>query len=243
MSKTKVQACSEFLAVFSEFVEGTLERKLESEIRAHLDCCEGCLRHLRAYRKGVGTLQAMKEDPFGGVGPDEFYTRLEERLRRGGSWGGLEPSPSGTTFRPERWSSRVPGTALAAAVILSLMLLADMESTLRRPSASAPVSIASVIPTVWTGGTQAGEDLPEVTRARSARNTVPRIGRSMAQGVRHLRVESLEGEFARIQSMLRQGTGWVYAPIRGGAGALALETTEMTVSPAELTLKAALALP
>ncbi|MBA3584728.1 MAG: zf-HC2 domain-containing protein [Gemmatimonadetes bacterium] len=242
MSKTKVQACSEFLAVFSEFVEGTLGRKRESEIRAHLDCCEGCLRHLRAYRKGVGTLQAMEDDPFGGVGPDEFYARLEERLRRGGSWGGLEPSPSGTTLRPERWSPRVPATALAAAVMLALMLLANMQGT-RRPSASAPVSIASVIPTVWAGGTQAGEDLPEVTRARSARNTVPRIGRSVAQGVRHLRVESLEGEFGRIQSMLRQGTGWVYAPIRGGAGALALETTEKTVSPAELTLEAALALP
>lgn len=77
-------ACPEFLEVFTDFVDGNLSPEHESEIRAHLDCCEACLRHLAAYRRGVMTLKASERD----VDPSTFWSGLERRLWTGGHLAG-----------------------------------------------------------------------------------------------------------------------------------------------------------
>lgn len=77
-------ACPDFLEVFTDFVDGNLSPEHESEIRAHLDCCEACLRHLAAYRRGVMTLKASERD----VDPSTFWNGLEKRLWTGGHLAG-----------------------------------------------------------------------------------------------------------------------------------------------------------
>ena len=69
-------ACRDFLEDFSGFVDGTLDARRRSLLIAHLDCCEACLRHLRAYRKGVAAFREAepRESACG------LYDRVVERI-------------------------------------------------------------------------------------------------------------------------------------------------------------------
>lgn len=107
-------ACSDFLEVFTDFVDGTLPPDREGEIRAHLDCCEGCLHHLAAYRRGVMALRAHETD----VDPQAFWTALERRLwTEGHLGGGREPARG----RDGRWWSH-PAVGMAAAACFAVVV-------------------------------------------------------------------------------------------------------------------------
>lgn len=105
-------ACPDFLEVFSDFVDGTLPPDREGEIRAHLDCCEGCLRHLAAYRRGVMTLRAGERE----VDPRAFWTALERRLwTEGHLAGGRAPAAGGAW-----WTHPAAGMAAAACFAVAV---------------------------------------------------------------------------------------------------------------------------
>jgi hypothetical protein len=71
------QACPQFLERFSEFVDGLLPPDRRAWFQAHLDCCEGCLRHLAAYRNGV---EALRSAPGVEIEPAEFWEQLQQRM-------------------------------------------------------------------------------------------------------------------------------------------------------------------
>ncbi|HUP00926.1 MAG TPA: zf-HC2 domain-containing protein [Gemmatimonadota bacterium] len=219
MSKTEMQACPEFLERFSEFIDGTLGVRRQAEILAHLDCCEGCLRHLRAYRNGVSAYRSLETGPFEVdrpyEGPDDFYSRLEERLRRGDSWGYLEPVPLGTFRRPDQWASvSAAGVALAAVFAFVIFVSGVTRGGPGPSGARPPVSIAGVIPTVLSAGVLAKEEVPEAGRAEVASRAVSQIAasgsaparatRTAADAADRLPVVSLEAEFARFQARYLQ---------------------------------------
>ena len=106
-------ACPAFLEVFTDFVDGTLPRDRESEIRAHLDCCEGCLRHLAAYRRGVMALKACERD----VDPATFWDGLERRLWTEGHLAGGHDGE-----RPSGPGGLHPAWAVAAAACFAVVV-------------------------------------------------------------------------------------------------------------------------
>ncbi|MBW3660387.1 MAG: zf-HC2 domain-containing protein [Gemmatimonadetes bacterium] len=106
-------ACSDFLDVFSDFVDGTLPPDRKGEIHAHLDCCEGCLRHLAAYRRGVMALKASERD----VDPATFWAALERRLWTEGNLAGgrADDSRIGAGWRH-------PAVAVAVAACFAVVV-------------------------------------------------------------------------------------------------------------------------
>lgn len=105
-------ACPDFLEVFTDFVDGNLSSDQEGEIHAHLDCCEDCLRHLAAYRRGVMTLKASERD----VDPVTFWGALERRLWTEGHLAGGRDRDE----RAARW--RHPALAVAAAACFAVVV-------------------------------------------------------------------------------------------------------------------------
>lgn len=109
--------CRSFLNDFSAFVDGQLPARTRDEYQAHVDCCQSCLAHLAAYRRGITVLRSLEE-----AAPTDFWTRLEQRL-----WVGPELSvvDGGAGRRPVRraphWSG--PAVSLAAAAVLALFFI------------------------------------------------------------------------------------------------------------------------
>jgi anti-sigma factor RsiW len=77
MIEHPTRACPHFLERFSDFVDGSLPTERRSSLQAHLDCCEGCLRHLAAYRNGV---EALNTAPVIEVDPSEFWEQVQRRI-------------------------------------------------------------------------------------------------------------------------------------------------------------------
>ena len=76
MSPTPVpRPCRAFLDDFSAFVDGHVSPARRAEIQAHVDCCQRCLEHLTAYRRGVTVLRSIEA----GASAD-FWERLESRI-------------------------------------------------------------------------------------------------------------------------------------------------------------------
>ena len=88
-------ACRDFLEDFSGFVDGTLDAGRWSLLIAHLDCCEACLRHLRAYRKGVAAFKdAEPHEPAWGLYDrviERRLAKLSKRVEQKGLFCGLAP--------------------------------------------------------------------------------------------------------------------------------------------------------
>lgn len=105
--KPRLSACPDFLADFSDFVDGDLSDRRRSEIVAHLDCCEACLRHLKAYRRGVEAWRGSRLD----VIPGEVWEGVEPRIDPAVASSG---SPRGT---------RHPAFAMAVATVFAVVVL------------------------------------------------------------------------------------------------------------------------
>ena len=108
--------CRAFLNDFSAFVDGELPPRRRDEIQAHVDCCQACLDHLTAYRRGITVLRSIEADV-----PGDFWTRLEERLWLGPELSVLEGGKAAAR-RPSRWSR--PAVSLAVAAVLALFVIA-----------------------------------------------------------------------------------------------------------------------
>lgn len=144
-------ACRDFLEDFSGFVDGTLDVRRRSLLIAHLDCCEACLRHLRAYRKGVAAFrEADPLEPAWGL-----YDRVVERLGEEKA----QPPPN-SVRNPEGHYRHAVGTVGATLVmaVLALFVIVPQAGRLGPSQAGpdagtaavfgdAPTSWASVIPT------------------------------------------------------------------------------------------------
>lgn len=106
--------CRAFLDDFSAFVDGHVSPARRAEIQAHVDCCQPCLDHLTAYRRGITVLRSIEAGS-----PADFWDRLELRI-----WpeGPLTVVDGGKAEgrRVGRWPG--PAVGLAAAAVLALFV-------------------------------------------------------------------------------------------------------------------------
>lgn len=151
-------ACRDFLEDFSGFVDGTLDVRRRSLLIAHLDCCEACLRHLRAYRKGVAAFrEAEPQEPAWGL-----YDRVVERLGEKGAEHPpvSAPSPDGH----DRHTAGAIGAALVMAV-LALFVIVPQAGRLGPSEAGPDAGTAAIVgaaPTSWASVIPAALPLPSV---------------------------------------------------------------------------------
>lgn len=130
--ESNTSACSHFLRDFSDFIDGRLASRRQAELRAHLDCCEACLRHLASYRRGIALYREgnVEADPG-------FYDRFEQRLWLDGELGRDIDEPA---------VGRRSTVSLAAAATIAIALFwSGWQSG----------QLSDADPTVWSGGTPA----------------------------------------------------------------------------------------
>jgi hypothetical protein len=145
-------ACRDFLEDFSGFVDGTLDARRRSLLIAHLDCCEACLRHLRAYRKGVAAFRdAEPREPAWGL-----YDRVVERLGEERRESIRVVTAGATVDRGAGPALGAVGAALVMAVLALFVLVPQAgrigpseggpDAGTAATVGTAPTSWASVIP-------------------------------------------------------------------------------------------------
>ncbi|HEY7472319.1 MAG TPA: zf-HC2 domain-containing protein [Gemmatimonadota bacterium] len=110
--------CRAFLEDFSAFIDGELSTARRAEIQAHVDCCQACLDHLTAYRRGVTVLRSIEADA-----PFDFWTRLERRLWLGEDLGVIEGEAARERRLVDRWFRPTPAVSVAAAAVLALFVI------------------------------------------------------------------------------------------------------------------------
>lgn len=135
------KACSRFLADFTDFIDGTLPPRRLAEMHAHLDCCERCLTHLRAYRRGIALIRSVEPEP---VEPDDFYAELTDRI-----WSEVVADaverPAPRSERVRRFA--VPALEIGLAAGLGALLFFTVPPATFTPEAGEPaVSFAGVVP-------------------------------------------------------------------------------------------------
>ena len=259
MSPTPVpHACWAFLNDFSAFIDGELPAARRNEHQAHVDCCQACLAHLAAYRRGITVLRSVEE-----AAPADFWTRLERRL-----WLGPELSvvDGEAVIRPSRrsfWPS--PAMAMATAAVLALFVIArglgpgstGGEVGPRSVSASVAMTVPEVPrsegPAMLAGEVPSGDEVRSVPRRSGSFAGAETAATDPAAAVL-ARVESgpapsFERELRRLQesvsrqSLVRQSEsrlmsdGWVQPVHLGG------ETMRASIVPAVLVRPAAAVTP
>lgn len=160
MSPTPVpRPCRAFLDDFSAFVDGHVSPARRAEIQAHVDCCQRCLEHLTAYRRGVTVLRSIE----GGASAD-FWERLESRIWPEGALTVVDGGQA-AGLRVGRWPG--PAVGLAAAAVLALFVFVRGFGPEASSGTLGPQRIqASVVMTV--------PEVPEETA------TLARVGRQVA---------------------------------------------------------------
>ena len=224
--------CRAFLNDFSAFVDGEVSVRRRDEIQAHVDCCQACLDHLTAYRRGITVLRSIEAQA-----PADFWTRLEQRL-----WLGPELTIHGggqgkARRRGPRWS--LPAASLAAAAVLGLFVVARGLGPGSPPVQMGPeriqASVAMTLPTVpgsqearTTTLASAGPNDAGRSPARSSRRAAPavetayapgtidpRAGSSIEEEIRRFEERILERGLGRGSEGTLQADGWVQ-PVRLG---------------------------
>jgi hypothetical protein len=168
--------CRAFLDDFSAFVDGHVPPARRAEIQAHVDCCQRCLDHLTAYRRGVTVLRSIEADA-----PGDFWERLERRI-----WpeDALTVVNGGQAERRSvgRWPG--PAVGLAAAAVLALFVLLRgfgpeaTSGTLgpQRIQASVVMTVPQVPDEVASQALADGRDgqaAESASRSRRPRGTAP----------------------------------------------------------------------
>ncbi|MGH7549708.1 MAG: zf-HC2 domain-containing protein [Gemmatimonadota bacterium] len=159
--------CRDFLDEFSSFVDGSLDPGRRSLLIAHLDCCEACLRHLKAYRKGIAVYrEANAPVPAWGL-----YERVLERLG-GDIRPALADADRDRTVAPRRFRGGV-GAVLVMAVLAMLVFVSPAGLDFRAgPSRTVePASEAAVPPASWASVIPAA--LPQLAPVERERVTSP----------------------------------------------------------------------
>lgn len=255
--------CRAFLGDFSAFVDGQLPHDRRDELQAHVDCCQGCLDHLTAYRRGITVLRSIDAGT-----PADFWERLERRLWPGHELtvhqGGRE---AGLTPRAGRW----PGAAVtvAAAAVLALFLIARGLGPESRTGTVGPRSVRAsvavtlpVVPETEAPVASARRDAPSAAPRSSPRGAVASASlepddqaspgaaeaASREGELERLREQLFEGPLSRASSALvldgwvepvRLGRGWS----RPGRGPASLIRAAAAVTPAPWNVDRAVSLP
>lgn len=164
---SELHPCPDFLDDFSAFVDGGLPAARRAEIVAHLDCCEGCLRHLSVYRRGVEAYRAARTE----VIPGEVYVRIADRVSGGAA---RRPRPAGGG-PPEAGWTRHPATAVAAAAVFAVAVFwAGTWSTRSWPGGPEPGSERAVV-VVESPSLEAGEGGAAVANDASVAGRTARV--------------------------------------------------------------------
>jgi hypothetical protein len=186
--------CRAFLDDFSAFVDGHLSPSRRSEIQAHVDCCQHCLDHLTAYRRGVTVLRSLEAGA-----PTDFWARLERRI-----WP-AEPLTVVPGGRDGRRIGRWPGPAvgLAAAAVLTLFVLVRGLGPNSTPGRLGPQRVqASVVLTVPEVPDAIGSTASTPTQERSSR---PAVRRTETIPVATSDSDPAAATLARVDSRMRAG--------------------------------------
>jgi hypothetical protein len=236
--------CRAFLDDFSAFVDGQLPQERRDELQAHVDCCQGCLDHLTAYRRGITVLRSIDAGA-----PADFWERLERRL-----WPAHELTvvQGGEPARDAGPLARWPGTAVtvAAAAVLALFLIARGVGPDARPGVVGPrtvrASVAMTLPEVPEAGPPAVGSAPVETKPAAARGSSRRI--VVASTALELPAEGFKGSLNRESAAL-VSDGWI-EPVRLGRGwsrpgsrAVSLIRASAAVTPAPWNVDRAVSLP
>jgi hypothetical protein len=254
--------CRAFLTDFSAFVDGELPARRRDEIQAHVDCCQACLDHLTAYRRGITVLRSIEADA-----PADFWTRLEQRLWLGPELSVLEgEAGKGWKGPVVRWST--PAASLAAAAVLTLFVVArglgpGSGSVVVGPE-RIQASVAMTLPAVprsdageasaARGSTDRAAADSRSTRREPAARTEPQLARVDARGE-----SSIEREIRRFEERILEGRlgpestlaadGWVQ-PVRLGSDRFgsglrpaALVRPAVAITPAPWNVDRAVSLP
>lgn len=135
--------CNRFLAAFSDFVDRELSGPQQAEFMAHLDDCEPCLRHLRAYRTGIAAYRSLESEDV----PCDFFEMIQSRLAEtGGNLPVAVPVAHPRDTDPGR-TQRLAGFAMAVAAMFVIVLSYGTGPDLL-DEGQPLMSIASVIPTI-----------------------------------------------------------------------------------------------
>jgi hypothetical protein len=135
--------CNRFLAAFSDFVDRELSGARQAEFMAHLDDCEPCLRHLRAYRTGIAAYKSLESDDV----PCDFFEMIQTRLAEtGGNRPVAVPVAHPRDADPGR-TQRLAGFAVAVAAMFVIVLSYGTGPEML-DEGQPLMSIASVIPTI-----------------------------------------------------------------------------------------------
>lgn len=150
--------CPHFIDAFSDFVDDRLPTERRMELQVHLDACEGCLKHLAAYRRGVMVYRALDVEESDRVEPGGLFEAVERRLWLEGHLGPREGD--GSEPKPKRGGHALRALGFASAAALAFLLVrgemptdADTAPTDPAPpvvattaasAATSPVRVASV---------------------------------------------------------------------------------------------------
>ncbi len=157
--------CNRFLAAFSDFVDRELSGPQQAEFMAHLDDCEPCLHHLRAYRTGIAAYRSLESDDA----PCDFFEMIQTRLAEtGGNRPVAVPVAHPRDTDPGR-TQRLAGFAMAVAAMFVIVISYGTGPDML-DEGQPLMSIASVIPTI----TQ-----PSLVPSR--RPTAPRVQREQVR--------------------------------------------------------------
>ena len=256
--------CRAFLTDFSAFVDGELSTRRRDEIQAHVDCCQACLDHLTAYRRGITVLRSIEAEA-----PADFWTRLEQRLWLGPELSVLEGGMEEGRKKPvARWS--MPAASLAAAAVLTLFVVARGLGPGSGSIAVGPeriqASVAMTLPAVPSDAEDPSTGDRSAERAatadRSKRREPSGRGRtepalawadvrgesSIEREIRRFEERILEGGLRRGESTLA-ADGWVQ-PVRLGGDRFvsrvrpaALVRPAVAITPAPWNVDRAVSLP
>ncbi len=270
MSNTPLPGpCRAFLTDFSAFVDGELSTRRRDEIQAHVDCCQACLDHLTAYRRGITVLRSIEAEA-----PADFWTRLEQRLWLGPELSVLEGGMEKRRKKPvARWST--PAASLAAAAVLTLFVVARGLGPGSGSVAVGPeriqASVAMTLPAVPSDDGDPSTDGPERSTERVAATDDRSTRRASATGQGRTELalaridtrgeRSIEREIRRFEERLlerglRRGAestlaadGWVQ-PVRLGGDRFgygvrpaALVRPAVAITPAPWNVDRAVSLP
>ncbi len=159
--------CNRFLAAFSDFVDRELSGPQQAEFMAHLDDCEPCLRHLRAYRTGIAAYRSLESEDV----PCDFFEMIQSRLvETGGNLPVAVPVAHPRDADPRR-TQRLAGFAMAVAAMFVIVLSYGTGPDML-DEGQPLMSIASVIPTIT-----------QPSLVPDERNRAPRVRREQPRAV------------------------------------------------------------
>jgi hypothetical protein len=190
--------CRAFLDDFSAFVDGHVSPARRAEIQAHVDCCQRCLEHLTAYRRGVTVLRSVEAATSA-----DFWERLESRIWPEGALTVVNGGQAAGS-RVGRWPG--PAVGLAAAAVLALFVFVrgfGPESTSRTLGPQrVQASVVMTVPEVPEEAATLARDARQDQTASESRSRLRAFERTPVSGEA---ADPAEAMLARVDSRATTG--------------------------------------